>query len=132
MTGRRPCSSCGRNRAERFFTSERGRTCADCRKAKRSASTHARRVEKTYGLTAEQYEALLAHQGGACAICAGERRYRLNVDHDHATGAVRGLLCRRCNRLLRDVRDNAEVLEAAAYYLAWTPAEAIGLEAVST
>ena len=129
---RRPCQACGRNRAERFFTSPRGRTCADCRKAKRSASTHARRVEQTYGLTAEQYEALLAHQGGACAICGGERRYRLNVDHDHASGRVRGLLCRRCNKLLRDARDDLELLESAGYYLQWTPAEALGIEAVAS
>ena len=129
---RRPCRSCGRNRAERFFTGPRGRTCEDCRKAKRSASTHARRVEQTYGLTAEQYEALLAYQGGACAICGGERRYRLNVDHDHATGKVRGLLCRRCNKLLRDVRDDAETLHRAGWYVAWPPAATAGIEAVAS
>ena len=128
---RRPCSSCGRNRAERFFTSARGRTCEDCRRQKRSASTHARRIESTYGLTAEQYDALLAHQGGACAICGGSRRYRLNVDHDHATGLVRGLSCRRCNKLLRDVRDNVEILRAAARYLSEPPAERIGIYAVA-
>ena len=128
---RRPCQACGRNRAERFFTSPRGRTCADCRKAKRSASTHARRVEQTYGLTAEQYEALLAHQGGVCAICGGERRYRLNVDHDHVTGRVRGLLCRRCNKLLRDVRDNSVVLARAAHYVHDNPARDLGIEATA-
>ena len=118
---RRPCNVCARNRAERFFTGPRGRICEDCRKARRSASTHARRVEQTYGLTAEQYEALLAHQDGVCAICNGARRYRLNVDHDHASGKVRGLLCRRCNKLLRDVRDDKTVLYAAADYLDWPP-----------
>ena len=129
---RRPCQACGRNRAERFFTSPRGRTCADCRKAKRSASTHARRVEQTYGLTAEQYEALLEAQGGVCAICEGLRPYRLNVDHDHATGRVRGLLCRRCNKLLRDVRDDRFVLYRAATYLVSPPARRLGIEAVAS
>ncbi|MGJ3559613.1 endonuclease domain-containing protein [Streptomyces sp. INA 01156] len=37
-------------------------------------------------------------QGGACAICGQTRRYRLDVDHDHKTGLVRGLTCRLCNR----------------------------------
>ena len=102
-------------------------------------STAIRRMERrcivvdldvqTYGLTAEQYAALLDHQGGACAICRGVRRYRLNVDHDHRTGLVRGATCRRCNRLLRDVRDDADVLRAAADYLDLPPAKVLGIEA---
>lgn len=126
---RRSCKQCGMNRAERFFTSERGRTCIDCRRKSRSAATHARRIEQTYGLTPEQYDALMEHQGGCCAICEGKRRYRLNVDHDHTTGLVRGLLCRRCNKFLRDVQDNRKTLRAAHRYLATPPAERIGIYA---
>ena len=129
---RRPCKSCGKNRAARFFKTPTGTVCVDCQRAKRSASTHARRIEQTYGLTAEQYETLLAAQDGVCAICGGSRRYRLNVDHDHSTGRVRGLLCRRCNKLLRDVRDDKTVLYAAADYLDWPPATVIGVEAVAS
>lgn len=128
---RRPCAQCERNRAERFFAGPRARKCADCLKANRSASTHARRVESTYGLTADQYEALLAAQGGACAICRGVRRYRLNVDHDHRSGLVRGLLCRRCNKLLRDARDNVELLCDAANYLVSPAAKRLGIRAVA-
>lgn len=128
---RRPCDQCERNRAERFFAGPRARKCADCLKANRSAATHARRVLVTYGLTVEQYEALLAHQDGACAICCGTRRYRLNVDHDHATGLVRGLLCRRCNKLLRDARDNHLVLAAASRFLQRPPAVELGIRAVA-
>ena len=128
---RRPCAQCGLNRAERFYAGPRARKCQTCLKANRSAATHARRVLTTYGLTTEQYEALLAHQDGACAICCGSRRYRLNVDHDHSTGLVRGLLCRRCNKLLRDVRDNALVLGAAARFLQRPPAVELGIRAVA-
>lgn len=60
---------------------------------------HKRRED--LGLTDEQYATLLALQGGTCALCpATPKARRLNTDHDHATGKVRGLLCHRCNRAL--------------------------------
>lgn len=69
------------------------------KKAARTA-THARMVEKTYGITGEQYWALYEAQGGRCAICgwATGKTKRLAVDHDHDTGLVNGLLCGRCNQ----------------------------------
>lgn len=129
MTARRPCVQCGRNRAERFFAGPRARKCADCLKANRRASARRRHVETTYGLTEDQTERLLEFQLNACAICEGSRSYALNVDHDHETGLVRGLLCRRCNKVLRDVRDNRAILLRAADYLDWTPADLLGIEA---
>ena len=128
---RRRCKSCDRNRAAKFFKTPAGTICVTCQDKRRSATTHARRIQQTYGLTAEQYAALLDHQGGACAICGGVRRYRLNVDHDHRTGLVRGLTCRRCNKLLRDVRDDALVLRQAAAYLDLPPAWLLGIKAVA-
>ena len=93
----------------------------------RSASAHAARVKKVYGLSRADYETVLEAQDGACAICRGKRPYRLCVDHDHATGEVRGLLCRRCNKLLRDVRDNVLLLNGAVIYLTVPPVrEALG------
>lgn len=56
---------------------------------------------KQLGVTDEEYAAMLERQGGGCAICgARPKTRRLHVDHDHATGKVRGLLCHRCNRTL--------------------------------
>lgn len=53
------------------------------------------------GVTDAEYQALLTLQGGGCAIChRPPKTRRLHVDHDHATGRVRGLLCHRCNRNL--------------------------------
>lgn len=57
---------------------------------------------KQYGLTPEQVETMLVRQNHRCAICQGERDTgrRLHVDHCHKSGAVRGLLCPRCNSQL--------------------------------
>ena len=67
----------------------------------RTAKAHERRVQRTYGLEPGQYEAMLASQGGRCAICGNRPvKRRLAVDHDHITNRVRGLLCMRCNRAL--------------------------------
>ena len=53
------------------------------------------------GVTPADYDRLLAAQGGHCALCPNTpKTRRLHVDHDHRTGAVRGLLCYRCNRAL--------------------------------
>jgi hypothetical protein len=77
-----------------------------------------RRLREAYGLTLSTYEAMVSAQGGVCRICAlpspGER---LNVDHCHRTGKVRGLLCRRCNRALGAFHDSAALLIRAAAYV---------------
>lgn len=80
-------------------------------------------MQDTYGLLEGEYEALLAAQGGVCAICKQSRKYRLNVDHSHKSGHARGLLCRLCNgRLLTAARDNPQTLLNAAEYLTNPPA----------
>jgi hypothetical protein len=80
------------------------------------------RLKAVYNLTPEQFDAMLAAQGGCCAICraaepGGRRVGTWCVDHDHETGAVRGLLCARCNRALGLFGDNVEVLRSAIAYL---------------
>jgi hypothetical protein len=78
-----------------------------------------------YGIDSEQYEAMVAAQGGTCAIChqaetittASGRVWDLSVDHDHETGSVRGLLCNRCNALLGHALESVATLEAAVAYL---------------
>jgi hypothetical protein len=76
-------------------------------------------LKRKYGLTIEQYDAMLAAQAGGCAICGEPPRddIELHVDHDHTTGAVRGLLCFRCNNAIGDLREATELFEAAAAYL---------------
>jgi hypothetical protein len=73
---------------------------------------------KQLGVTTEQYETMLAAQGGGCAICGNPpKTRRLDVDHDHRTGQVRGLLCHKHNRGLAYFNDDADMLLRAADYL---------------
>ena len=71
---------------------------------------------KKYGLTVEQYETMLAGQKGRCAICRKTLKTPC-VDHCHATGKVRGLLCKHCNNVLGNARDSIETLQRAIQYL---------------
>lgn len=124
--GFRTCQRCKKNRAERFFSSSRARFCSTCLKKKRSKGAHEQRVMKTYGLKAGEYDKLLAAQGGVCAICKKSRRGNFDVDHDHKTGLVRGLLCPADNRkVLKYARNDPERLRRAADYLESPPAPKI-------
>ena len=69
-----------------------------------------------YGITVEQYEAMLEQQGGVCAVC-GRSDLEFHIDHDHSTGVVRGVLCGLCNKGLGQFKDSPDLLEAAAAYL---------------
>ncbi len=76
-----------------------------------------------YGIIESQYQAMLIAQGNSCAICkmpfnhTGPRFEKPQVDHCHASGKVRGLLCTECNQGLGRFKDNAEALTAAIEYL---------------
>jgi hypothetical protein len=70
-----------------------------------------------YGMTDEEYARRVQEQGGVCRICKKAPKNRLQVDHDHATNKIRGLLCVNCNRGLGYLRDNPIILDAAAQYL---------------
>lgn len=73
-------------------------------------------LRRRYGITAEEADAMLDEQGGVCAICKAAPAK--HVDHDHTTGAVRALLCFNCNGGLGQFKDDADLLHAAAYYVA--------------
>ena len=83
-----------------------------------------RAAMKKYGVTLDWFESKLAEQAGRCMVCGEtpppggvKAAARLHVDHDHATGAVRDLLCTRCNQGLGYFRDNPDLLRAAAEYI---------------
>lgn len=89
-----------------------------------------KKILREHGLTLLDYEQLSEKQGGRCAICGttpdanpgrGRGRdaavIRLAIDHDHATGQVRGLLCVTCNLALGYLKDSPEFCVRAADYL---------------
>jgi len=87
---------------------------------------HNRRAQlkRKYGITPEEYDSLAESQGHRCAICRTDnpgggptRRGYWHVDHDHGTGAIRGLLCMDCNVGLGRLGDSVEGLERALAYL---------------
>jgi len=129
------CAGCQSFRDDVDF----GKSATTCR-ACASARQHGAMIAKTYGLDASQYDTLLAAQGGRCAICrARPKSKRLAVDHDHGTGAVRGLLCSRCNHdLMGSAWDSMAMATSLWHYMntppasgAWMPPEtAAQLEAV--
>lgn len=97
--------------------------CKPCHNARSRASlgtvggSRTYHLKRRYGITAEDADRMLAEQDGLCDIC--ERRPAVHVDHDHATGKVRGLLCFNCNAGLGHFRDDADVMTLALGYLQW-------------
>lgn len=82
-----------------------------------------------YGLTVEDWQTLLAHQGYACGIC--RRPFKdgrvPHTDHDHRDGLCRGLLDMRCNRDLLGVHgDQVALYQGAVAYLLNPPAYVLG------
>jgi hypothetical protein len=76
---------------------------------------------KLYGITLETYNKMLAEQNYTCALCPGTYGRKegegLQVDHDHVTGKIRGLLCGLCNKGLGMFKDDPDLLERAANYV---------------
>ncbi len=81
------------------------------------------RLRNWYGISPEEYEAMLENQGHKCAICGDafsstDRKFKPHVDHDHGPGAkVRQILCSRCNQGLGMFQDSVERLKSAIAYL---------------
>jgi len=90
-----------------------------CEKANVQSKVNRWRTKyKIDGMTIERYEQMSAHQGDACKICRREIPGEvLCLDHRHATGWVRGLLCRGCNIGLGGFNDNPIWLVRAAIYI---------------
>lgn len=110
----RSCSSRQRG-AYRRENADKNRPKEQSRNLKRA---DARRM-KTYGITPVDFEELKTRLNSCCAICRKPPSYKMGlcVDHDHATGKVRGLLCHKCNAALGAFNDDTNLLRSAISYL---------------
>jgi hypothetical protein len=131
------CPKCGetKDRERDFGKRKNGYSRSRCRACEKAASrrwalANPEKVKATnrrttlrrwLGLTEEQYDALLHAQSGRCAICrrtsAEVPGGRLHVDHCHATGRVRGLLCSPCNTAIGLFYEDPSRLIGAIAYL---------------
>jgi hypothetical protein len=100
-------------RRRRYATDSdyRARTLAE------SAKRLRKRVCKQHGISVEEFEEMLARQQGACGICERPFRRTPHIDHCHASGTVRGLLCNKCNVGLGYYDDDPTFVRKAAHYL---------------
>lgn len=94
------------------FTPENNRVRCYCSKSCRNRVVRLRE----YGLTPDDFHRMVEAQGHCCGICH-EKPDQWNIDHDHETGGVRGLLCGFCNRGIGHFMDDPVRLRAAIDYL---------------
>ena len=98
--------------------------CKECAgKERKGLKTYYREhhLMSKYGISEVEYEEMAAAQDHRCRICKIESKYveygKLAVDHDHDTGEVRGLLCKKCNQAIGLLQDRSDFCEAAGTYL---------------
>ena len=79
------------------------------------------RLKRLYNLTLEQYNEMLKKQDLKCAICNEpldlQNPHGVNIDHNHLTGKIRGILCNKCNLAIGLLRDNPEYIYKAYKYI---------------
>jgi hypothetical protein len=116
------CKKCNKDRTDAW-------TAANPEKAKDIQARHYAKhrteakeyyIQKTYGLSPEEYEALLNANGRRCYICdkhESECAKGLHVDHNHITGKIRGVLCFSCNAAIGYLKESPELLDRAKAYI---------------
>jgi hypothetical protein len=98
-----PLDRFGRNRSSRDGLTAYRRPC------------HTYHLRRRYGIGQADVDRMLVEQDNKCAAC--DKPDPEHVDHDHATGQVRGMLCFNCNQALGNVRDSVQILDRLAAYL---------------
>ena len=119
------CGNCGRE-----LIGRQRRWCSEfCQKA----GARAQRLATVFNITPEEYDRILEFQGGVCALCKKPPKEgkRLAVDHDHESGAVRGLLDFTCNKRVVGSRSAATILRMAEYVTNPPARQALGRDVVA-
>lgn len=111
------CKACRRIESKEWYQKNKERKRELSQKYKHIKKSQD--LERTYGITMDEYKQMLEDQNHVCKICSKPQSTNrsLCVDHCHTTGKVRGLLCDSCNRGLGMLGDNVESLSTALQYL---------------
>lgn len=91
--------------------------------ASKSSKSREGHLRRTYGISTEQYDGLLAKAGGGCHLCGKtpeENGKALAVDHNHKTGEIRGVLCAYCNHRVIGRHVDGDLLRRMAVYVEQT------------
>lgn len=111
-----------RKRAREWHKNNHARHLAYMAERRKTHADHilSSKLQSTFGINLDEYNAMLASQNGGCAICgksSEENKKRLAVDHCHNSKKVRGLLCSPCNQAIGLFKDSTELLQSAISYL---------------
>jgi len=110
---KRLCEACGQEYMPKRFES-------GLKYCSRECMGRANNFRQKYGTTVREYNVMFEEHAGRCAICGvhqSQLEKALHIDHCHETGAVRGLLCSRCNRGIGQFKDDPEIVERAIEFL---------------
>jgi hypothetical protein len=122
------CSKCGESKPRADFP--RNRNCPDgyhpyCKRCHNAQVRESKQrlyggerhyhLKRRYGIGAAEVQALIDAQNGMCPIC--RKRAATQVDHDHETGRVRGVLCLYCNAALGAFHDDPNLIAKAIAYI---------------
>jgi len=114
------CRICIRKKVQKYKRTSNGKAARiKYRQSKKGKIIkHGEHLKSRYGITLKDYNKLFQRQNGCCAICGihqSELNRRIDIDHDHRTKKVRGLLCTRCNGKLSVVEDKEFIKKAKKY-----------------
>jgi hypothetical protein len=116
----KPPRSCYKQECRKLFFRKYSKDYKATYVDKNPRKTLSKKILKRYGITLNEKERIFDSQNKTCAICkskdSGKKGW--NIDHDHVTNKIRGILCHSCNLGLGHFKDNKEFLKNAAEYLA--------------
>ncbi len=122
MTITKKCTKCKEEKPatrEYFYRHPRGDGLRTQCKSCSNKVTFFCGIKRKYGITKEEYNNMLKEQNGKCVICGIDfnNTYQIDIDHNHKTSKVRGLLCSGCNTGLGKFKENTFILIKAIKYL---------------
>lgn len=146
------CKTCHSQRSKEWYANNRERSIAYVkrwrqenkervnmsrreRNATRKREIREAHLVRKFGLTQAEYDAMLAVQGGGCAICGDEPAEGQSLHVDHLGDQVRGILCVRCNNALGQLKERVDLAARAADYLAsggFVPGDVYALRDLAT